>query len=261
MASLRRDTIKLGEIELEIHEGGQGQPLLFLHGGGGPLPGAPFLERLAEKYRVIAPAHPGFGQSSLPIWIDSVDDFAHIHLELIERLNLDNILLMGHSIGGWTAAELATKTTYNIDRLVLIAPVGIKVGPTDRLDIPDIYAMSEAALDELLYADPKFRPDPSTMTDEQRLARARHRQTLALVVWEPYMHNPKLKHRLHRVDRPALLVRGAQDGLVSADYTAAYAALIPGAKLVTFDNAGHSPQIEQPAKFVEAVERFVGERT
>jgi pimeloyl-ACP methyl ester carboxylesterase len=257
---LARFTIKLGEIELELYEGGSGPPLLFLHGGGGLVPNAPFIERLAEKYRIIAPVHPGFGQSGLPIWIDSVDDFAHIHLELIERLKLSNILLMGHSIGGWAAAELATKTTHRIEKLVLIAPVGIKVGPTDRLDVPDIYAMSDAQLDGLLYSDPKFRPDPAKMTDAELLIRARNRQTLALVVWEPYMHNPKLKHRLHRIDRPTLLIRGAQDGLVSADYTAAYAGLIPGAKLVTIDNAGHSPQIEQPERFVAVVEQFVGER-
>jgi pimeloyl-ACP methyl ester carboxylesterase len=259
MSAMRRGTIELGEVQLEIYEAGQGQPLLFLHGGGGLVPDAPFLERLAAKFRVIAPVHPGFGQSSLPIWNDSVDDFAHIHLELIERLALTKVILMGHSIGGWTAAELATKTTHSIDRVVLIAPVGIKVGPIDRLDIPDIYAMSEAQLDALLYADPKFRPDPTKMNDAELLARARNRQTLALVVWEPYMHNPKLKHRLHRISRPTLLIRGAKDGLISADYAAAYADLIPGAKLVTIDDAGHSPQIEQAEHFVETVGRFVGE--
>ena len=260
MDALRRDTIKLGEIELELYQGGQGQPLLFLHGGGGLRPDAPFLERLATTFRVIAPVHPGFGASSLPIWIDSIDDFAHIHLELIAKLKLSGVLLVGHSIGGWTAAELATKSTHDIDRLVLIAPVGIKIGPVDRLDIPDIYAMPEEQLDALLYADAKFRPDPSQMTDTELLTRARNRQTLALVSWEPYMHNPKLKHWLHCIDRPALIVRGAQDGLVSKEYATAYAGLIPDARLITIDGAGHSPQIEQPGRFVEEIERFVGGR-
>ena len=256
---LRRTTQKLGEVELELYEGGGGPPLLFLHGGSGPNPAAPFLDLLCKRFRVIAPAHPGFGASSLPIWIDSIEDFAHIYLELIGRLKLSGVVLVGHSIGGWAAAEIATKSTAAIDKLVLVAPVGIKVGPVDRLDIPDIYAMTQDKLDALLYADPeKSRPDTSKMTDADLLARARHRQTLALVTWEPYMHNPKLKHRLHTIDRPTLLLRGAQDGLVSKDYAAAYAGLIPSARLVTIEDAGHAPQIEQPERFVEQIERFAG---
>ena len=150
-SGLRHDVVKLGEVELELFEGGGGQPLLFLHGGNGPRPDAPFLASLCEEFRVIAPTHPGFGASSLPFWLDSIDDFAHIHLELINRLGLSDVVLVGHSIGGWTAAELATKTTSSIDRVVLIAPVGIKVGPVDRLDIPDIFAMPQQELQRLLY--------------------------------------------------------------------------------------------------------------
>ena len=254
---LRCETLKLGEIELEMHEGGSGPPLLYLHGGSGPAASAPFLAALARRFRVIAPSHPGFGGSSLPIWIDSIDDYAHLYLELIDRLALTGVTLVGHSIGGWTAAELATKSTHDISKLVLIGPVGIKVGPIDKLDIPDIYVMSQEQMEKLLFADPdSWRPDPSKMTDADLLIRARNRQTLALVTWEPYMHNPKLKHRLHSINCQTLLIRGAQDGLVSKDYAAAYAGLIPGAKLVTIDGAGHSPQIEQADRFITEIERF-----
>jgi pimeloyl-ACP methyl ester carboxylesterase len=262
MAGLQRDQIKLGDVELELYQGGSGPALLYLHGGSGLVPGAPFLARLCQRFRVVAPVHPGFGASGLPIWIDSVDDFAHLYLELIGKLKLSAVVLVGHSIGGWTAAELATKSTASIDRLVLVAPVGIKVGPVDKLDIPDIYTIAQDKLDTLLFADPdKWRPDPSKMTDAELLTRARNRQTLALITWEPYMHNPKLKHRLHMIDRPTLLIRGAQDGLVSAGYAAAYAGLIPGAKLVTIEGAGHAPQVEQAERFVSEVERFVGGET
>jgi pimeloyl-ACP methyl ester carboxylesterase len=258
-SGLRHDVVKLGEVELELFEGGSGQPLLFLHGGNGPRPDAPFLASLCEEFRVIAPTHPGFGASSLPFWLDSIDDFAHIHLELINRLGLSDVVLVGHSIGGWTAAELATKTTSSIDRVVLIAPVGIKVGPVDRLDIPDIFAMPQQELQRLLYVEPeKWQLDPAKLSDHELLAIARNRQTLALITWEPYMHNPKLKHRLHRVDRPTLLVRGALDGLVSHEYAAAYAGLIPGARLETVAAAAHSPHLEQPERFVEIVRRFAG---
>ena len=261
MANSQRDTIKLGEVELELYQAGQGQPLLFLHGGGGPIPDAPFIDRLATKFRVIAPTHPGFGKSSLPFWLDSIDDFAHVYLDLIRRLDLQNVLLVGHSIGGWSAAELATKTTERIDRIVLVAPVGIKVGPVDRLDIPDIFVMPDDQLDRLRYAEPeKWRPDPTKLTDADLLTAARNKQTLALITWEPYMHNPKLKHRLYRVNRPTLVLRGDRDGLVSHDYAAAYASLIPGARLETIPNIGHLPHIENAERFVEAVTRFAGEQ-
>lgn len=257
-SGLRHDVVKLGEVELELFEGGSGQPLLFLHGGNGPRPDAPFLASLCEEFRVIAPTHPGFGASSLPFWLDSIDDFAHIHLELINRLGLSDVVLVGHSIGGWTAAELATKTTSSIDRVVLIAPVGIKVGPVDRLDIPDIFAMPQQELQRLLYVEPeKWQLDPAKLSDQELLAIARNRQTLALITWEPYMHNPKLKHRLHRVKVPTLFVRGASDGIVSADYLARYAALVPQARVETIAQAGHLPQVEQPAATAATVLQFL----
>jgi pimeloyl-ACP methyl ester carboxylesterase len=261
-AGLTRSMLKLGEVEIELYQGGSGPVLLFLHGGNGLDPAAPFLTALSQQFHVVAPVHPGFGGSSLPIWIDSVDDFAHLYLELIATLKLSAVVLVGHSVGGWTAAEIATKNTSSIDKLVLVAPVGIKVGPVDKLDIPDIYAMPQDQIDRLLYADPdKWRPDAGKLSDAELLTRARNRQTLALITWEPYMHNPKLRHRLHMIDRPTLLIRGAQDGLVSKDYAAAYAGLIPGAKLVTIDGAGHAPQVEQSERFVAEIVRFAGGST
>jgi pimeloyl-ACP methyl ester carboxylesterase len=101
-----------------------------------------------------------------------------------------------------------------------------------------------------------MKMDPSKMTDEEIAIRVRNRETLALISWEPWMHNPKLKHRLHTIDCQTLLIRGERDGLVSKDYAAAYASLIPGAKLVTIDGAGHSPQIEQADRFIAEIERF-----
>lgn len=256
-AALTGGQIKLGDVELEVFQGGKGPVLLFLHGAGGLHPEAPFMRRLIEHFRVVAPRHPGFGKSSLPPWLDSVDDFAHVHLELMDRLDLERVLLVGASIGGWTAAEMATMNTARIDRLVLVAPVGIKVGPVDRLDIPDIFAMSKDRSDRLLFHDPeKFRMDPSTKTDEELQDLARGREVVALVAWEPYMHNPKLKWRLHRIDRPTLVLRGASDGLVSQEYAEAYTSLIPGARLETIPQAGHAPQTEQPQAFVDHILRF-----
>ena len=109
---------------------------------------------------MIAPSHPGFGKSDLPDWLDSVEDIAHVYLELMDRLGLDEVDLLGCSVGGWIAADMATKTPERVKRLVLVGPVGVKVGPPDKLDIPDIFAMPQDKLNRLLYHDAdKSRPD------------------------------------------------------------------------------------------------------
>jgi pimeloyl-ACP methyl ester carboxylesterase len=252
--------LKLADVELELFDRGQGRPLVFLHGGGGFEPQQPFVPHFVAKRRLIAPSHPGFNSSTLPDWLDNVDDIAHLYLELLDKLGLREIDLVGASIGGWIAAEMATKVPERIRRLVMVSPVGIKVGPPDKLDIPDIFAMPQADAQKLLFHDPaKFTPDLTKMSDEQLAAMFRARETLALLVWEPWMHNPKLARRLHRAVMPALFIRGVSDGLVSDEYLQAYARLLPNATTKTIAAAGHVPQIEQPDAFASAVLEFVGE--
>jgi len=249
--------LQIGDVDLELHRGGKGPTLLFLHDAGGCDPAAPFLSMLARDFDVVAPSHPGFGSSSLPFWMDSVDDLVHVHLALMDQLDLREVTLVGASLGGWIAADLATKNQSRLSRIVLAAPLGIKVGPRDKLDIPDIFAMSHADLEALTVADPAKRVlDFSGHSDDALRTMARNRETLALMAWEPYMHNPKLKHRLHAIDRPTLLLRGARDGLVGADYAEAYARLIPGAVLETIADVAHAPHMEAPEDFVARVKRF-----
>jgi pimeloyl-ACP methyl ester carboxylesterase len=251
--------VKVADIDLELHESGQGSPVLFLHGAEGFDPQQPFVAPLAAKRRLIAPSHPGFGKSSLPEWLDSVDDIAHIYLELLDTLGLSKIDIIGCSIGGWIAAEMATKSPERVGRLVMIGPVGVKTGSQDKLDIPDIFALPQADVQKLLYHDPaKMAPDTKKMTDDELAAMFRNRETLALLVWEPWMHNTKLKRRLHRVKSPALFIRGASDGLVSDEYLKAYAALLPNARTLTIPAAGHAPQLEQPEALTSAVLEFLG---
>jgi pimeloyl-ACP methyl ester carboxylesterase len=250
--------ISIAGVELEMFERGQGAPIFYLHGGAGIGPDLPFLDLLAKARRVIAPSHPGFGKSSLPDWLDSMDDIAHVYLELMDRMNLTRTDLVGFSIGGWIAAELATKVPERINRLVLIGPVGVKTGRPDQLDIPDVFAMPRDKLDRLRFHDPAKNPaDLGSMSDEELHTVARNSETLALLTWEPYMHNPKLKHRLHRVDVPALFLRGASDGIVSAEYLERYAALLPQARLETIAEAGHLPQVEQRAPTAAKVLKFL----
>jgi pimeloyl-ACP methyl ester carboxylesterase len=255
---LTTTTIKIAGIDLEVFEAGQGAPLLWLHGAPGFNPKHEFVELVAARRRLIAPSHPGFGKSSLPDWLDSVDDIAHVYLELLDRLDLRQLDVVGTSLGGWIAADVATKVPERIRRLVLVGPVGVKVGSADKLDIPDIFAMPQDDANKLLYHDPeRMKVDTSKLSDDELAAMFRNRETLALLVWEPWMHNPKLKRRLHRAAMPALFVRGESDGLVSAEYLEGYAKLLPKARTVTIPAAGHAPQQEQPQALVKAVLEFL----
>jgi pimeloyl-ACP methyl ester carboxylesterase len=250
--------VKLGSVELELHEDGSGAPLLFLHGGQGFLPSQPYVALLAKGRRLIAPSHPGFGHSSLPDWLDTPDDIAHIHLELMDRLDLQKVDLVGITLGGWIAAEMATKAPERFRKLALVAPVGVKTGPVEKLDIPDIYAVPQEQVNRWLFLDPaKHVVDPARMSDDELTVMVRNRETMATLVWEPWMHNPKLKHRLQRLAMPTLFLRGESDELVSAAYIERYAKLVPKARIETIANAAHAVQLEQPEALAARILGFL----
>ena len=255
---MQRQVMAIAGVELELFEIGEGPPMLFLHGANGFAPEHPYVPMLSGRHRLIAPSHPGFGSSSLPDWIDAVDDVAYIYLELLHRFGIEQLDIVGCSLGGWLACELATKSPQLVRRLVLVGPVGVKTGPVDRLDIPDIFALPQSELEKLLFHDPaRMRMDPSRLTDEQLAISVRNRETTALLTWEPYMHNPKLPHRLHRITAPTLFIRGESDGLVSASYIESYARVLPDARVATIAAAGHAPQLEQPEAFARTVLAFL----
>ncbi|MGH7934263.1 MAG: alpha/beta fold hydrolase [Candidatus Binataceae bacterium] len=251
-------TLTVGGVELEVYHRGNGPTLLLLHGGGGLDHRAGFLELLAVHFDVIAPSHPGFGRSPLPDHFDSVDDLAFLYLDLLDQYELSNVILMGFSLGGWVAAEIAVRCAHRLKRLILAGAVGIKVSGRETRDIPDIFATAPDEVARLAFHDPsRAALDFAALSDEELQIIARNREALALYTWEPYMYNPKLRHHLGRIRIPTLFLRGASDGLVSQRYAEAYAALIPGARLEVIAEAGHAPQIERPAEFVERVAAFV----
>ncbi len=256
---MQRNVVTIAGCEIEVHEDGAGAPLLFLHPGSGFRATDAYVSMLAKGRRLIAPSHPGFGSSSLPGWIDNVDDIAHIYLELMDRLGLAKVDIIGCSIGGWIAAEMLTKAPERFGKVVLVGPVGVKTGPYDKLDIPDIFVLPPPEVAKLMFHDPaKMAPDLTKLSDAELSVQVRNRETLALLVWEPYMHNPKLPHRLQRVASPTLFVRGASDGVVSAAYLENYAKLVKGATTATIAAAGHAPHVEQPDAFAKLVLDFLG---
>ena len=245
-------------VQLEIVERGQGRPILWLHGEEGLDPEAPFLDLLAAHGRVLAPSHPGFGHSPGAGTVDTIDDLAYLYLDLLAEEDRGGVIVIGASLGGWIAAEMAVKSTDRVAGLVLVGPLGIKVGDRETRDIPDVFALHPDEVMRLQYADPsRHAVDYAGLSDDRLTVIARNREATAMYAWEPYFHNPKLRQRLHRIRVPTVLVWGADDRFVSAEYYgAAYRAAIPAAGLETIDRAGHFPHLEAPAALVEAIGHF-----
>jgi pimeloyl-ACP methyl ester carboxylesterase len=245
-------------IRIELIERGSGRPLLFLHPGIGVSATAPVLDRLAERARVIAPSHPGFGGSEQPPEFNSIDDLAYFYLDLIDELHLDQVIVAGVSLGGWIAAEMAVKSCERISHLVLANPVGIKVSDRETRDIADIFALTEEQFAEMAYFDPAAgKHDYKAMPEAAVREVARNREATARYGWSPYMHDPKLKARLHRIRVPTLLLLGTADRILSQPYGKAYCAAIPGARFEPIERAGHFPHIEQPEEFARRIFAFV----
>jgi pimeloyl-ACP methyl ester carboxylesterase len=246
-------------VQLEMIERGQGRPILWLHGEEGLDPDAPVLGALAAHGRVLAPSHPGYGHSPEAATIDTVDDLAYLYLDLLAEQKAPDAVVIGASLGGWIAAEMAVRSTAGLGRLVLVAPLGIKVGDRETRDIPDIFALHPDEVLKLQYYYPACaRLDPATLSDDRLTVIARNREATALYAWEPYFHNPKLRARLHRITVPTLLLWGREDRFVAADhYGAAYRDAIPGARLETVAAAGHFPHLEQPKAVAERIGAFI----
>jgi pimeloyl-ACP methyl ester carboxylesterase len=194
----RRSTLPLQEAKIEIERRGRGKPLLLLHGEDTYEPTLPLIDELARRFEVIMPWMPGYGRSTLPESVHGIEDISYLWLDLLDRLNLKNVAVMGFSVGGWAAAEMATKNCGRLSRLVLVDPVGAKFGgPFDR-DIADIYFNSFDKVRAMKFADPAKDPrDLTRLGHDEAFRVARDREVTAKLCWEPYFHNPSLKYRLN----------------------------------------------------------------
>ena len=248
--------IELPGAAVDVVRIGAGPKLFMLHGGDGPAAAMPFADKLAESFEIIAPIHPGFAGSAIPDHFDDMQDLVFLYLDLIDALDLDDAIMMGISFGGWIAAEIAVMSTARFSKLILVDSVGVKVGGREDRDIADIFATRPDELAKLMWHNPANAPNPADMTDAEQEIVQSNRVALALYTWQPYMHNPKLTHRLHRINVPTLVIWGESDRVVTLDYGRAFSSMIPGAEIVVIPRAGHSPQVEQPEIFVEYVTTF-----
>jgi pimeloyl-ACP methyl ester carboxylesterase len=254
----RENGTMLGDdVVLDVTRAGSGPTVLLLHGAEGAEADHRFIDALAARFRVLAPSHPGFGLSPRPDWCDSVEDLAYLYLHWLDRLGASDVVLVGLQFGGWLAAEMAVRDCARLSRLVLVDPVGVKVGGREDRDIADVFAMPRAELDARLYSDPAAGPgDLSQAPEHEVLHLARNEEALALYGWDPYLHNPRLRRWLKRISVPTLVAWGADDGIVSPGYGRAYAGAIPDSRFALIEAAGHRPQIEHPGRVADLVADF-----
>jgi pimeloyl-ACP methyl ester carboxylesterase len=255
--STRESIVEVNGVPLLVRSRGTGAPLVILHDDEGACMDAAYIEPLSRQFTVIMPSHPGFERFDMPAELDTVDDLAYLYLDLFEQLELERVVLVGMSFGGWIAAEMAVKSTARIARLVLVDALGIKPGPPEHRDIADMFALSQHEVDRRkFFSGPRTDEYWNALSDAEWENVARAQQTMALFGWLPYMHDPKLSQRLHRIAVPSLLLWGEHDGIVTPQYGEEYCRRIPGARLEVVAEAGHYPHREQPSAFAEALLRF-----
>jgi pimeloyl-ACP methyl ester carboxylesterase len=244
----------IGSVEVSFHEVGQGEPILLLHGGAGPLSVAGWAELLARKgpARVICPTHPGFMGTPRPEALNSVAGLARVYGSLLEKLDLNGVTVIGNSVGGWIAAELALQAPRRLRGLVIIDAAGLEV---PGHPIADVFSMPLDEISRLSYHDPtRFRLDPSKFTPQQRAAMAGNMATLK--IYSGKMADPTLRGRLPGISVPTLVAWGASDRVIDPEHGRAYAAAIPGARFHLQPGAGHLPQLEAPEPLTDEVLRF-----
>src|SRR3954447_9587980 len=218
----RIETVTAAGAAIRLFRGGPaegGAPVVFLHGAGGHTGWMGFLDALAERFAVFAPEHPGFGQSDDPPWLDEVADLAYFHLDLLKALGLDRVHLIGTSLGGWVAAEMAVRNTARLASLTLVGAVGIPTGGITATaeTIPDTFRMPDDENLRRYYADPE-RAARRSADLARALANpavmaivAKNRATVTRLAYRPRFHNPELRKWLHRIDVPTLLIWGESD--------------------------------------------------
>ena len=242
----------VGPVDLTVDEQGEGRPFLLLHGGGGPGTVAGFGALLAgsRPARVISPTHPGFGGTPRPEALHTVAGLAGLYVALLDQLGLDDVTVVGNSIGGWIAAEMALLASPRVSGIILVNGVGIQVPDHP---IADFFSLTMDQVTQLSYHDPdRFRIDPATLPPAAQAGMAGNRATLAAYTGTA-MSDPTLAGRLSVVETPTWVLWGDSDQIVDPDYGRAFAAAIPSARFQLLTDTGHMPQLETPDQLLQAI--------
>ena len=248
--------IEVDGCKINLRRGGRGEPLLYLHGAGGAATVMPFMEKLAERFDVLAPEHPGFGLSDEPEWLENMHDLAYFYLDFLRKLELRGVHVVGGSIGGWLALEMAVRDTSRIKSLVLVCSAGISARGVQP---GDIFLWSAEELVRNRFFDQKIadRRLAEPMTPELLDISLKNRHTAARLSWEPRLHDPFLAKWLHRVNVPVKIIWGAEDRIIPVGYADAFKKLMPKAEVEIIPRCGHLPQEEKHEAFCDIVFRFL----
>jgi len=249
-----------GRARVRTYVGGNGQTMLYLHGAGGLMQDDPLLKALMSKYRVYAPLLPGYEDSEGADRLRDMLDFALFGFDLMEALGLEKPILVGHSMGGMIAAEMAALAPKQIDRLALIASAGLWL---DAYPIPDIFAKLPFELPALLFHDVDFgtklmtqgvNMDDMEFLNDFMIMNAKRLGTAGKLLFP--IPDRGLTDRLYRVRAKTLLIWGDDDKLIPAVYGEAFKRQIKGAELVVIPKAGHLVGHEQPEAVLKALARL-----
>jgi pimeloyl-ACP methyl ester carboxylesterase len=253
---MQESTLDVNGTKLHLLDAGKGETVLFLHGAGGST-WSPLLQLLAETHHVLAPEHPGFGRSQIPDWMLGIGDLAFFYLDVLEKLDLRNVHLIGHSLGGWTAAELAVRNTARLKSLSLFAPAGVR-----SPDVPfgDIFLWSPQEHARHMFLDKKFvnqrLKQLETMDQDIWL---QNRAAAARLAWNPRLNNPQLPYWLHRIDVPTLFIWGQNDAICPFACAEHFVKPIPNATLEALPETGHALHTERPKEVAAMLTRFFEE--
>jgi pimeloyl-ACP methyl ester carboxylesterase len=267
MAGFTEEYVDAPIGKIQLWRGGSGPTLVYFHSAGGENT-HPALEQLTESFEVLVPMFPGFAESEGIDGIDGVEDAVFHLLDLWDLLGLQSPPLLGLSLGGWLALELATRYPEKVGRMVLVNPVGICI---PEQPINEMFGRTPGELADMLFADQSY-PIAAAMHQMDAFAGDVGKETeiplevvlpmwkalgaTAKLGWDPYLHNPKLRSRLRRITAPTLVVAGAQDGLVPPVYAETFAAEIPGARLEVIEGAAHWLPFEKPDELAALVTSF-----
>lgn len=244
---------------IRLLRGGSGEALLYLHGANGVTGPQPFMETLARGHDLWVPEHPGFGQSDEPGWLGNIHDLAYFYLDFLRAQKLSRVHVVGSSIGGWLALEMAVRDTSRMASLTLIGPSGIRA---PGVQAGDIFLWSPEELVRNTFHDAALAQKVLAMpqTPEQQEIALKNRYTLARLAWEPRLYDPHLHKWLKRIDVPSLIVWGEEDRILPAAWAEAFRVAMPQAQIRLIPNCGHLPQTEKPAEFCDILQKFLARR-
>jgi pimeloyl-ACP methyl ester carboxylesterase len=260
--SLRDERLSTNVGTVQILRAGSGDPLVYLHSAMGEGAGMAFLEDLADDHEVVAPVFPGFGESDGIEGIEDMEDAVFHLLDVFDRLGLSSPLVVGLSLGGWMAAELATRYPERVGQLVLVNPVGLYI---PGAEVKELFGRPFEELVQDMFADQ--RHPMAQMMNQLGIMLASENEipfdplrpllqsmaATAKLSWDPYLHDPKLARRLPRVTAPTLIIHGVEDSLVPRAHAEAYADEIPRAHLVNMVDAAHLAPLEKPEELARLV--------